>query len=174
VFESEVEGGLQRCTNGLIHRPTALSCPSLLPLPDPVLPGVDDIPDASYSFNCRRDGDCTEHPYGHCSTEPAVPHCEYGCALDADCATAQLCSCQSYGGRCVPATCRSDGECGSRLCGSYTGCSGTQFVCQTALDQCAADSDCPTGQVCTIEPSDNSNPNSFLRRVCRERFSCAQ
>jgi hypothetical protein len=172
VFESDVDGGLQRCTNGLLHRPAAVSCPSLLPLPDPV-PISDGFPaDAGYPFECRRDSDCTERPYGHCSTE-LYPFCEYGCVVDSDCPQNQLCSCQSYGGRCIPGKCRSDRDCGLRLCGSNTICGGLTFACQTAYDQCAGDIDCPDGQVCLLRTIDSTNPNSFLRRVCDRRPACA-
>lgn len=79
---------------------------------------------------------CTEKPRGFCYSDPAgfagagAESCHYGCLTDGDCGKNELCLCEdaSYGGRCVPALCKTDADCkNGNHCASQTSCD--QFYC---------------------------------------------
>jgi hypothetical protein len=169
VFDAALGGGVERCKNGLLHRVAPGSCPSLLPLPDPVWKDYPTLRDwDAGGYACLFDADCTEKPYGHCELAiPGGPNCTYGCAVDADCAPDQVCYCESYGGRCILAKCHGDAECGSgRLCAVDPTCNRVDFICQTAEDECSVASDCPSGTLCDLESVDFNNPAAGARRAC--------
>ncbi|WP_437573314.1 ferritin-like domain-containing protein [Sorangium sp. So ce887] len=144
--------GYVRCAGGWMHRAEIVACPSPLPRAE-ACPEPSDNPGA-----CSSDADCTEQPHGHCDPaagNDALPgcFCQYGCTIDADCTEGQICLCGDPVGRCVPALCTSDQDCGRLLCSSYVlnpGCGGTGFACQTPTDECAGNDDCSGGQECSL------------------------
>jgi hypothetical protein len=140
-------GGWERCDSGVVHRVAVGECASSLPRPEPVFPET--IVDAGAFTFCRSDADCLEAPYGHCERGNAPfggAYCAYGCTLDSDCGSDQVCLCGDAVGTCASASCRTDADCGSgRLCADYVldpGCGGTGFACQTPEDECVTPSDC--------------------------------
>lgn len=162
VAETAIEGGMQRCGNGLLHRVAAGSCPITVPLPERIPEGYLALPDAGlgYDYECRSNADCTQKSYGQCFMGQGGPYCSYGCATDEDCdVTGQLCLCESDVGRCVQASCRTDAACGgNRLCASNRACGGISFGCQNTADECAVDGDCAPGQHCALVDSGDINP----------------
>ena len=143
-----VDTGLERCADGRIHRPGAVTCASRLPREDavdagPAPPpamdagtsaasdaGTSNISLGSAPGACTSDSDCREQPLGHCETPPfdgspilSGKRCEYGCLTDADCGAGSFCQCGELVGACVAAKSRSDAECGAgMLCAQ-----GTEF-----------------------------------------------
>lgn len=80
---------------------------------------------------------------------------EYGCETDADCASNQLCECRSPVGQCVTASCQLDSDCGAgKLCALsvLAQCNARSYHCQTSLDECISNRDCPKDQFCTLNP----------------------
>lgn len=146
--------GMTTCSSGLVHRPSAsIECSSMLPRGTElqVLEGVD--------VECTKDADCTERPHGYCGASgplggsPAPAACIYGCVTDADCAEGSLCECGNPVGRCVTSNCRQDADCGDgSLCARWDatrtpGCGHSySYQCQKPEDECAVDSDCPSGE----------------------------
>ncbi len=143
--------GLGVCSNGMTHRPSAVTCPSWLPRGDgePSDPAI-----LGKGNECRRDADCTALPYGHCElTLPPIGnsndpddlwrHCAYGCERDGDCRHGQICFCAAPVGYCVRASCRTDADCEAPfVCGGYMPDQGMcetsiAFACQTERDECA-------------------------------------
>src|SRR4051812_47330845 len=102
------------CGDLRLHRTAALACESHVPrasapeLEQPPAPGD----------TCSADSDCTEQPYGYCTVHansfPGGDHktCRYGCATDGDCGAGFICKCGGIVGECVPASCRTDEDCG--------------------------------------------------------------
>src|SRR4051794_9907311 len=118
-LEQGLDTGLERCSDGRLHRPATFACAENVPLPrpghrEPFAGGGGDAV-------CSSDSDCTEKPLGHCE----VPNfhggpvsgfeCQYGCQRDADCAPGFLCQCADPVGACVKTNCQSDADCGSGL-----------------------------------------------------------
>jgi hypothetical protein len=175
----DVFTGIERCDNGVLHRPAPVTCSVSLPRPLP--PSSEDAGsetsisqvdylypvyphqawDAGLSQECQSDADCTERPYGFCARSyatnaPEAPpaRCHYGCVQDADCDSGSLCQCDDPVGHCVPADCRSDADCaGDALCAGWVreaGCSSERlYACQSPGDQCNGDEDCDDGR-CTL------------------------
>jgi hypothetical protein len=175
VLESTLEGGWERCTNGMVHRRELGSCSSRLPRPDQSLEAALGYPvgvDAGVAFACLRDSDCTEADHGHCELGQGGPYCEYGCLVDADCGASQVCLCGPDIGQCVLAQCSTDADCGaSSLCGSYEynpHCGGTRFACQVPEDRCAGDRDCGEFGICSreLDYSSNGEPMEAKFRSC--------
>jgi hypothetical protein len=173
VSEVAMEGGLQRCANGLIHRAAQGTCanpPPVESLPSEWLaePEAGAYP---YMYPCRRNADCADKPFGRCVLGRAGPACVYACATDDDCNVNELCLCEATGGVCTQATCRTDAVCGEgKLCAGHTACDVTQFLCQTGVDECAVDADCSMGQPCQLADFNEINPlvsPSYYYRVCR-------
>jgi hypothetical protein len=133
--------GIERCDNGVLHRPAPVACSSRLPRPLPPANDAGAAADASGALTqvgylygdavdrftlhlCQSDADCTERPNGYCALAfdglgPAQfthsVRCHYGCLQDADCSDGYFCECGDPVGQCVPADCRSDADCGSGL-----------------------------------------------------------
>jgi hypothetical protein len=154
---TDLGGGWEKCSNGMLHRHELGSCASSVPRPDLTMdphpePNVNS--DAGVRGECRSDSDCTEKPYGHCEWGPytGATYCDYGCVTNADCDPGHTCLCGEPVGACRVASCATDAECGSGfLCSDYSydpGCGGQGFACQRAADSCAADSDCGEFQYC--------------------------
>ncbi|MET0791881.1 MAG: ferritin-like domain-containing protein, partial [Polyangiaceae bacterium] len=138
----DLGNGLIQCDN-FTHRAEATTCASSVPRPEP-------FPNSSPTAECKQDSDCTEKPNGWCGSFGGMalgPYCIYGCVMDSECSTGQLCLCGDPVGRCVQATdCTSDAACEpGYFCKSYDssgGCGITTFACQKPADECANDSDC--------------------------------
>jgi len=146
------ETGYENCSEGYMHRSSAVACANALPRAE--------VCESSYpeGDSCTQDSDCTDAPNGFCGVAPYGAgncSCSYGCVEDADCGAGQICVCGDPVGRCVAADCTTDADCeGDLLCTTYItepGCGGTAFACQTADDECAKDADCASGQQCTID-----------------------
>lgn len=175
-------GGWERCANGMIHRPERSACPiASTPPISAADAGVDagaatssDAGSASSSapyFGCRSNGDCTERPYGQCKTSPGAygAYCDYGCARDSECPQGFACLCGDPAGQCVPADCAVDGECGGGLCVNYIqspGCGGQAFRCQSPLDECGSDNDCPGGTFCSITGASPDEGRKCIPATC--------
>jgi hypothetical protein len=145
--------GFVRCESGATHRPEQRTCASNVPRSGDVAPP----PDAS-TGGCTSDHDCADLPYGHCRLQYGMGvtlyGCAQGCVSDAECGATQLCLCGDPVGTCVPASCRTDAECGGRLClssGNPGPCGGMwhDFSCEQEGDQCTSVRDCPAQQSCT-------------------------
>jgi hypothetical protein len=153
---TDLGGGWERCSNGMIHRQELGSCASNVPRADWVARASGDASgaDAGLTGECHYDSDCTERPYGHCewSLDIGGTYCAYGCVTNADCNSGYACVCGNSVGACAAATCSTDAECGDDfLCSDFIvnpGCGGQALACQRADDACAAESDCPEGQYC--------------------------
>jgi hypothetical protein len=149
-----------RCDNGLLHRAQVGVCESSVPRSEPTaIPAAyaEEIDAGFLSLFCSEDADCTAKAYGHCEWSNADingTYCEYGCVRDSDCDNGLVCVCgQGPVGRCAPATCETDADCGQGFCASYTmdpGCGGMAFACTAPSDECAVDFDCPSFQMCTL------------------------
>lgn len=173
VSEVTLEGGLQRCANGLVHRATQGTCENPAPvesLPSEWLaePEPGEYP---YMYPCRRNADCEDKPFGRCVLGRAGPECVYGCGTDGDCNENELCVCEATGGVCAQTACRTDDVCSEgSLCARHTACGVTQFLCQISEDECAVDGDCLEGQTCQLADYGEINPflsPSIYYRVCR-------
>jgi len=154
--------GAVQCRGGsFIHRPEALGCP--LPARDP-----DDLPpdagvDGTIEPACNQDKDCGETGYCVYVPDDEPRHdCVTPCASDTDCDAGEACLCASHThnvnretiglGRCVPATCFTDADCGSgRFCRSPLEPASclhdkrwpTGLSCQSPADECSGVEECP-------------------------------
>lgn len=168
-----VATGVYRCDSGLLHRPEPIVCESGLPrpLPPEPEPGMTALTQVDFLYDieprywgplCTADAECTEKPYGYCAPTylgdmgGVRAACNYGCLQDSDCGDGFLCQCGDPAGQCVPATCRSDADCGADLkCGQWA----TQFICwtdvsytcQSEADTCNTKSDCSEREYCSGE-----------------------
>jgi hypothetical protein len=159
--ETTGPGGLRICESGLMHRVTAGACSPPEPAPETIPPEFFAGADAGGVYECLRNSDCMDKPYGRCTTSFDGPYCAYACITDDDCGGEQLCLCDDSagGGVCVTASCGVDSDCGAgTLCASNSACGYPRFVCQTSSDECAVDSDCPQGQQCILADFGEINP----------------
>jgi hypothetical protein len=169
-----LDGGWERCANGLVHRPVVGQCPSQLPRAQAIDPAIIQRIYPNYAPGsgtggsmgvdrpaCERDGDCKAGPYGYCEPgylgegSPAVI-CRYGCVSDSDCSAGSVCVCNGGPiGSCVQSSCSSDADCeGDAMCAGYTsepGCNLPAVGCQTSRDTCAIRADCGERQECTMD-----------------------
>jgi hypothetical protein len=132
--------GWVRCSNtySFAHREVAGTC-------DPYVPRPGDY------YGCN-DADCAGMLYGHCwSTSiglAGVAQCIPGCVEDSDCAAGEICFCEQPVGRCIPADCTVDADCGANaFCSTYVGpetSACTYYIagaaCQKTGDTCTGDS----------------------------------
>lgn len=144
--------GVERCSNGMRHRPRAVKCQSFLPrLDDGVsylrrhVSHYDELlRDLAKVSSCLRDSDCSGRAHGHCEPMRAsvMTFCAYGCVTDSECSANELCLCGDPVGHCVPASCRTDADCAPPfVCGDYepidSECGNRDaFACQTERDEC--------------------------------------
>jgi hypothetical protein len=170
---------LESCSGDFVHRPAALSC---TPPPREDAEGgfggdgggedlsrCEDYEDGcEVVTQCTSDADCG--PSAYClrevyddDLELVFYHfCYTPCGSDADCADSELCACD-YGvknatrtrvqlGMCVPADCRTDGDCnGESLCIDVLnpeppwarGSTFEGFHCQSPADECYSTERCP-------------------------------
>ena len=130
-------GGYLVCKDKSLRIGERSECASVLPRDTPTLP--------LFFEDCALDVDCTASANGLC----VYGQCKYGCVSDDDC-DGGLCFCGAEIGVCVSAECRSDADCPP----DYP-CTGNQpfgydaasFRCQTPVDTCASDYDCPGARV---------------------------
>jgi hypothetical protein len=133
---------------------------------------------------------CSQFYLGYCDTlldgsggGPSEKHCASGCITDEDCGSGFVCLCgqdvSPSGGVCRPSNCTTDADCGAgRRCASYEsrflGC-GTRgiigFACQTANDECAADTDCEIGDGCEVSSVQRAG-GDHLVRLCEGPAAC--
>jgi hypothetical protein len=154
------ETGYVECTGGWIHRPERRECASILPRPGQVVPPRD-----GGVGGCSNDLDCSSVLHGWCAPVTGVSppfmntSCNSGCVRDEECAPGQICLCGDPVGRCIPASCATDADCGDAKCassysGTSCGSSGpTGFACQQPADACTAAGDCPAFQECAPTPA---------------------
>lgn len=158
---TDLGGGWEKCSNGLIHRRALGTCASSVPRADTLFTGSYYSADAGYPY-CLLDSDCTDQPYGHCERALYPPTaCRYGCVTNADCDPGSACLCNDPVGYCFPADCATDADCGAGfLCSEVRNgaCGGTKFTCQVAADSCAVDSDCYGGERCALGVSNDGTP----------------
>ena len=149
--------GYRACENGVMHRPTAQTCGSLVPRAEACK-----VPVGPQQGDCATDADCAGTPNGHCDPEYVGQGaykcaCQPGCTKDADCAgTGEICLCGDPIGACVKAACATDADCGSDYCRSFAeGLScpgGTAFKCESPTDGCVTNASCGGNEVCSIHP----------------------
>lgn len=132
--------------NGSIHRASAVSCDTRID--QPACRGDED------HLSCKADSDCRDAASGRCIAGTGqigtYCGCEYACATDSDCESGEACVCATEANEkhsvCVPATCKTDADCGGQVCGVsryHNGCGNTvQLACRTADDTCHSDADC--------------------------------
>ena len=127
-------GGYLVCEDKSLRRGEPSDCPNTLPRELPTLP--------LFFSDCALDTDCTASAHGFC----ALGQCRYGCVSDDECGPEGICFCGEEIGRCQPAACRGDAECspGYPCTGNQPfGSPDVSFMCQTPLDECQSDYDCP-------------------------------
>ena len=130
----EYGGGFITCDDhGSLRRPAPAACESSLPRPDPV--------DPAFVQHCSYDADCVEKNHGHCE----FGECEYGCVVDAECASNEICFCGEAIGFCLVALCKSDKDCPADYPCSANKRFGFDYAetfCQSPYDACITDHDC--------------------------------
>lgn len=145
-------GGYLVCEDQSLRIGERTACPTVLPRESPTLP--------LFFEECALDIDCTASANGFC----AYGQCKYGCVTDDDCGGG-LCFCGPEIGTCVSANCNSDADCPADYpcTGNHPfGYDTATFRCQTPLDTCESDYDCPGARVhCVVDLS-----SEVERRVC--------
>jgi hypothetical protein len=155
--------GFVKEPNGSIHRASPVSCDTRIDLP--ACRG-----DEGHQM-CKQDADCKDGPNGRCTSGSgqigAYCGCTYACENDGDCKAGEACICAAEANEkhsvCATATCKTDADCGSRMCGVSThdnGCGNeVRLACRTVSDKCTTDADCrkeggPHGQCAAGRGSD--------------------
>jgi hypothetical protein len=169
--------GAAQCQGGsFIHRTEALGC--ALPARDP-----DDLPsdagaDGTIEPSCNQDKECGEEGYCvyvHVVDDEPRHDCVIPCSQDADCDAGHACLCASYThnvsretiglGRCVPATCLIDADC------------GTGKFCRSPLEpaSCLHDKRWPAGLACQSSEDECSGIEECAQTGDSEHFiACTQ
>lgn len=145
--QADADTGFEICPDGSTRRRAALTCPEEKSSPtSPCSPAT-----------CAADTDCNAEPHGYCAEAHKLTGycgCYYGCRSDADCDAGSICECGVVVGRCVPATCTTNGDCAGTGClASIEGVAGpacvnvgtaaTIYACGAAGDACQDAADCP-------------------------------
>ena len=154
----EIGGGFVRCGEGFTHRPSADSCPTVVPRAEAVGDAAN-CPSPNGTGCCVYDADCTGANQ-YCAKSDGLgrgtAYCTTGCVEDANCENGYICSCTDAPmGQCVKAKCETNAGCsGGLLCSSWVANNGcgptTTFSCQTADDECAGVTDCKAGEECAM------------------------
>ncbi len=142
--------GYVRCSDGAVDRAMALECP--------VLVTAFACRGNETQRACETDADCTAGPNGFCKSGQrggdgmSTCGCVYPCKSDSDCGADQVCMCPGvdYDGpsvaTCVPATCKTNGDCESGECGAtvfHDGCgTSMELACRGPGDECRSDKSC--------------------------------
>jgi hypothetical protein len=127
-------GGYLVCDDHSLRIGERSACPTTLPREAPTEP--------LFFEECALDVDCTASAHGFC----AYGQCKYGCVSDDECGENELCFCGADVGACVHADCRSDADCPADYPCTGNLPFGTDvagFLCQTPIDTCQSDYDCP-------------------------------
>jgi hypothetical protein len=187
-------GELEQCDGGFVHRPEVTTCA----LPERVgageggaggtpgaggTAGTDMLP---LEHQCDTDLDCSTSANGYCTIDEASmvgPQrvCIYACSQDSDCDSGEICSCADSFihavdeaaialGRCKPAACASDADCGDMLCIAPVdaNCGPARpggFHCQSPDDECGGPGDCIANGQCMHDGT---------RFTCQERPTCGR
>ncbi len=126
--------------NGFAHRELAGSC-------DPYVP-------RDGAFNGCNDADCADMLYGHCwsagtSGLASLYSCIPGCIQDSDCGSGEICFCEAPVGRCIPADCTVDADCGpNAFCSTYVGPNYPTCAFSVEGASCQKTGDACTGEEC--------------------------
>ncbi len=171
--------GYSKCEDGSVHRSEAVAC-QIPPILQNACPGGD-----KSEGPCTTDADCTDKPYGRCITyergmmrpsDKVWCGCHYACESDNDCEANQACLCTGALSlksghaddrlpRCVPASCRTDADCGSGECGAaiyFNGCSeNATLACRGEGDSCRSHDSCDGDNSCVAMVQ---NPGSLQER----------
>lgn len=146
----EAGGGYLVCEDKSLRIGERSACPTTLPREAPTEP--------LFFAECALDVDCTASAHGFC----AYGQCRYGCVSDDECGEGELCFCRADVGACVHASCRSDADCPADYPCTGNLPFGTDvagFRCQTPIDTCQSDYDCPGPRMhCWVDEND--------RRTC--------
>jgi hypothetical protein len=145
-------GGYLVCQDKSLRLAEPAACPTTLPRAAPTDPLVFD--------ECALDSDCTTAAHGFC----AYGQCKYGCVSNDECAANQLCFCGVDVGQCLAADCLRDADCpaGYPCTGNLPfGETNATFQCQTPVDSCESDYDCPGPREHCVSDGDGQ------RRYCR-------
>jgi hypothetical protein len=150
--------------DGAVHRAGPETCSAIHPLPSCTFKGE--------RLECTSDAQCTAGPHGKCAQE-SMPTwefcaCVYPCTNDGECPDGKVCTCESADqfGRCVPANCKTDGDCASGRCSlapGGRGCGTPRFACRTDQDTCSSDADCKKDWGCDANGG---------RWTCQPQVSC--
>lgn len=143
-----MDTGFELCTGGPVHRAKIMDC---LVLATPA--GKCDksaVPPAQ----CQSNAECASLGDGNvCGVPgPSKPcECISSCTTDFECLGGGLCVCGDPFSVCVRALCRSDADCSNgHLCvaSQLAHCGALGFACQSDLDECQTDLDCPGSLPC--------------------------
>jgi hypothetical protein len=119
--------GFERCSTGFFHRASVETCPPAPPLMGSTFGNCDEL--ACETDTCILGTFCTS------------ARCVQSCRVDADCASDELCFCDSGENHCVKAACKVDADCGDGLLCVLVPNPFTQageFACQRPDDECTA------------------------------------
>ena len=169
---SDAPTGIERCPQDIVHR-----------YDDPACIAEPEIQCSSEEGCGNVDGDC---PPGEACTDNIVGDgcdCITPCMSDDDCDPGEICLCPfealaaselfhfSNGVRqCVPASCRTDADCGAYRCGIEIGeCGGFEAHCHTELDECEGTNMCDGTE---LEPPRCDYDEESARWACDQFATC--
>jgi hypothetical protein len=148
--------GLIQCSNGLTHRPEAITCADRRDGGAKTLPA---------GCDCLMDSECNDAPLGVCGplgSSGSGCGCSYGCVADADCGQGEICLCSDPVGQCVPAKCTTDADCDGALCVVRT---RDGYPVRWHAAECETDNQCGSADAigCASEQNCTSNDATDLK-----------